>query len=323
MSTREVESDGIRDEKGHWRPNHPSGFSPLEKWPWKIGEIFRAIFGWGGYLWPRHVIYALLAIVTWFFLQADLSVTRQLSVGWIAVMLLRNALLMVVVFGFYHLTLYVWKVQGTKGKYHPEGQARKARKFLFKDQVKDNMFWSMASGVPIWTAWEVFYMWAAGNGRVPLISWASNPVWFVALFLIIPLWRGTHFYFVHRLLHWKPLLRAFHSNHHKNPNPGPWTGMSMHPVEHLLYMSVVLIHFIVPSHPIHFFFDSQLTALTPAQGHTGYEGPLYGGTWPVGTYFHYLHHKHVSCNFGAGLIPWDKWLGRHYDGIGPYKTKKG
>jgi hypothetical protein len=51
----------------------------------------------------------------------------------------------------------------------------------------------------------------------------------------------------------------------------------MHPVEHLLYFSVVLIHFVVPSHPIHFFFNAQHTALTPSGGHHGFEGPILDG----------------------------------------------
>ncbi|MFW6312326.1 MAG: sterol desaturase family protein [Spirochaetota bacterium] len=281
----------------------------------------RYIFRWGGYLWPRHLAYVGLAIATWFFLQADLATTRTPAAGWILVMLGRNVLLMITVFGFYHLTLYVWKLQGTRGKYHPSWQQKGAAKFLFHDQVKDNMFWSIVSGATIWTAWEVLYVWMAGNGFVPLITLSSNPIWFVSLFLLIPLWRETHFYFVHRLLHWKPLLRAVHSLHHKNPNPGPWSGMSMHPVEHILYLSVVLIHFVVPSHPIHMLYNAQLTALTPAQGHTGFEGPLFGRVWPAGDYFHYLHHKYVSCNFGAANVPWDRLLGRYHDGEGTYRTK--
>ena len=48
----------------------------------------------------------------------------------------------------------------------------------------------------------------------------------------------------------------------------------MHPIEHLLYFSVVLIHWVVPSHPLHFLFNAQHTALTPAPGHTGFEGKL-------------------------------------------------
>lgn len=322
MKKTEKPDEGIRDEKGHWRPSQPCTYAPLFQLPWRPLEVLKWLFRWGGYLWPRHLILGLLAAATWYFLQPDLSVTRTLSFGWIGYMLIRNLILITVVSSFYHLTLYVWKLQGTKGKYHPEGMARNSKKYLFSDQVKDNIFYSIVSGVPIWTAWEVFYVWAAANGRVPLITFSSNPVWFVALFLLVPLWRETHFYFVHRLLHWKPLLKAFHSTHHRNPNPGPWSGMSMHPVEHLLYISCAAIHFVVPSHPIHFLFNTQHAALTPAQGHTGYHGPLFKGVWPAGDYFHYLHHKYVSCNFGIANIPWDKWLGRYYDGEGPYKTKQ-
>lgn len=320
--TDNTAENGIRDEKGHWRPG-PCTYAPLFTRPWDIPAMAKWLLGWGGYLWPRHVIFAGLAWLTWTFLQADIASSASLSAGWIGMMLLRNAVLLMLVFGFYHVTLYIWKWQGSKGKYHPQGQARNAKKFLFKDQVKDNMFWCFISGVPIWTAWEVLYIQALSNNSPRWLTWANNPVWFVGMFLLIPLWRETHFYFIHRLLHWKPLLRAIHSVHHKNPNPGPWSGMAMHPVEHLFYLSSVAIHFVVPSHPIHFFFNAQLTALTPAQGHTGFEGPLFKGLWPAGDYFHYLHHKHVSCNFGVATIPWDKWLGRFYDGEGPYKTKAG
>lgn len=320
MPRRIQPPSGTTDEKGHWKPDRPAEYPPLFIKPRNFRAGFAWIFGWGGYLWPRHLSYGILALVSWFFLQANLAATTQLSAGWILLMLGRNALLMLIVFGFYHLSLYVWKWQGNAGKYHPQGMGRQAKKYKFKDQVKDNMFYSLVSGVPIWTAWEVIYFWAAGNGLTPLIQWGSNPVWFGILFLLIPLWRDTHFYFVHRFLHWKPMLRHIHSVHHRNPNPGPWTGMSMHPVEHLLYFSVVVIHFIVPSHPVHLLYNSQLTALTPAQGHTGFEGPLFG-FWPVGDYFHYLHHKHVNCNFGVAQIPWDKWLGRYYNGEGPFKIK--
>ena len=322
MADREKSDFGRYDEKGYWKPEKPLRYGPLLRRPWRPGAVLRWLFGWGGYLWPRHVSYAALVAATWFFLQADLDAVRTLSAGWILAMLGRNLVLLIAVFGFYHVALYVKRVQGTRGKYDPKWQERGKKKFLFRSQVWDNIFWSCVSGVPIWTAYEVFYVWAAARGVMPLVSWTSNPVWFVAWLLIIPLWRETHFYFVHRLLHWKPLLRAVHSNHHKNPNPGPWSGMSMHPVEHLAYFSCLLIHAVVPSHPIHVFYDAQLTALTPAQGHSGFHGPLFKGRWPVGDYFHYLHHRYVSCNFGGGTIPWDRWLGRFYDGEGPYRTKE-
>jgi sterol desaturase/sphingolipid hydroxylase (fatty acid hydroxylase superfamily) len=280
------------------------------------------IFGWGGYLWPRNAFYPGLAAATWYFLQPALAGPARPGAGWVGYMLLRNIALMWLVFGTYHLLLYTFKVMGSNRKYDPKWQEKGLKKFLFRNQVADNVFRSTVSGGLIWTAYEVLYIWALANGRVPLLSWADNPVWFAAFFLIIPLYRESHFYFIHRLIHWKPLLRSVHYVHHKNPNPGPWSGMSMHPVEHLLYLSVLLVHFVVPSHPVHFFFDSQLTALTPAGGHDGFEGPLAGGLLPVGDYFHYLHHRFVSCNFGTGTVPWDRWLGKFFDGTGPYYVAK-
>ncbi len=322
MNNKSINNKGYRDSKGYWCPSEPSIYAPLFQWPLKPLLTLKWLFKWGGYLWPQNLAYLLLSLVTWFFLQSDLEAEKELSFQWIGFMLLRNVIMMLIVYGFYHMTIYKWKIQGTTGKYNPKWQDKSSKKFLFNNQVKDNMIRSLASGAPLWTAWEVLYLWLAGNGKMPLMTWSANPVLFTALFFLIPLWRETHFYFVHRLIHWKPLLRAIHSVHHKNPNPGPWSGMAMHWIEHVLYFSVVSIHFIVPSHPIHFFFNSQLTALSPAHSHTGFHGPFYKGKWPAGDYFHYLHHRYVSCNFGGTIVPWDKWLGRYFNGEGSYKTKE-
>jgi len=96
----------------------------------------------------------------------------------------------------------------------------------------------------------------------------------------------------------------------------------MHPVEHILYFSAVLIHWIVPSHPIHFLFDSQHTALTPAGGHHGFEGPVLNGHLPTGSYFHYLHHRYFVCNFGEATLPLDRLFGTFHDGL-PVETDSG
>ncbi len=309
---------GFYDEKGYWRPPYPSSFSPLWERPFKLKAFLKYLFGWGGYLWPRNAMYVGLAVFTWYVLQPGLQVTDTFQPGWMLFMLVRNIALMWIIAGGYHLFLYTFKVMGKNRKYNPNWQEKNAKRFMFNNQVADNMFWSTVSGGLIWTGYEILYMWAAGNGVVPLITWTQSPGWFIAWFLIIPFFRESHFYFIHRLIHWKPLYKKVHFIHHKNPNPGPWTGLSMHPVEHLLYFSTVLIHFIVPSHPIHFLYNSQLTALTPAGGHDGFEGPLMRGLFPAGDYFHYLHHKHVSCNFGTGTVPWDKYLGRFYNGEGKY-----
>ena len=92
----------------------------------------------------------------------------------------------------------------------------------------------------------------------------------------------------------------------------------MHPVEHLLYFSVVVPHMFVYGHPIHLFFNAQHTGLTPAGGHHGFdgcEGP--GPTKYSGSYFHYLHHRKFECNYGTAGEPLDRWFGTYRGSLDP------
>lgn len=311
---------GRRSENGEWRPPYPPKSNPLFEWPIKPFEVLRYVFGWPGMLWPRELVYFGLAAATWVITRNYIDEFVQIRAGWVALFFAKNFALMWIVYGTYHLVLYVKKLHGAHRKYHPKWQQKGSKKFLFKNQVLDNMYRTLGSGCLIWTAYEVLYFHLLSTGRLPMLEWATNPVWFVVWFPLIPMWRLFHFYLIHKLIHWRPLMRTVHYVHHKNPNPGPWSGMAMHPVEHLLYLSVVLIHFVIPSHPLHFLMNAQLTALTPAQSHHGFEGPLFGW-WTSGSYYHYLHHRYVSCNFGDGIVPMDRWFGRYYDGLGTYRTK--
>ncbi len=312
---------GSYDAKGHWHPGYPSEFAPLFQWPIRPLKTLKWLLQWGGYLYPSNLMYVALGLITVLWFQPSLAEAKNLEFGWIGYMLLRNFILLWVFYGGLHLIFYTLKLFGNKQKYHPSFHQEKNKKFLFHNQVYDNVFRSNVFSLPLWTFWEVMYWWAAANGLVPTVTFEQNPVWFVSLFFLIPLWRAVHFYCIHRLIHWGPLMRHVHSVHHKNPNPGPWTGLSMHPLEGFLYLSVVAIHFFVPSSPWHFFFHSQHVAIGPAAGHLGFEGPMLKGTMIIGDYYHYLHHKFVSCNFGLNTIPMDKWWGRYFDGIGEYRTK--
>ena len=55
--------------------------------------------------------------------------------------------------------------------------------------------------------------------------------------LALPVFRDFHFYFAHRLIHVRSLYVYVHSLHHRNSDPEPFSGMSMHPVEHIYYLS--------------------------------------------------------------------------------------
>ena len=178
------------------------------------------------------------------------------------------------------------------------------------------MFWTLASGVPIWTCYEVLLLWAYANGYATMISPVENPLAFTAIFFIVPFVHEVGFYFAHRFLHWPPLYRIAHKLHHRNTNPGPWSGLSMHPIEHVIYFTSTLIFFVVPAHPIHMINLISRLGVAPAQGHTGFDRLVTGEETSVDAsyYAHYLHHKYFEVNYADGMVPLDKWFGSFHDG---------
>jgi len=311
---KEYAAEG-RNARGEWRPDYPVRFAPLLQWPLRLRALAKWFFGWPGFLWPLSSVIFAFAAITWFFFQPSMERCTQFEWGWIAQIYVRNLVIMWVFYGSLHYYLYIRKGDGRKRKYDANWPARNSRLFLFRDQIYDNIFWTCGIGGIVWSSYEVITMWLYANDYIPWLEWARHPVWFVALFLLIPIWREFHFYWVHRLIHWKPLYKHIHYLHHKNINPNAWSGMAMHPVELVLYISVVLIHWVVPSHPLHFLFNLLHTTLTPAAGHHGFEGPIAKGKVPTGSYFHYLHHRYFECNYGEATIPMDRWFGTFRDGL--------
>ena len=304
-----------RDARGEWRPDYPIRYAPLFSWPTRIWAIIKWVFAYPGYLWPTNLFLFAVSVAAWVFTQPPIAACQDWSLDWIAQIYLRNLALIWFYYGGYHLYLYIIKGEGTRKKYNRQWPAKNSRRFLFNDQVWDNIFWTAGVGTLIWTAYEVVTMWLFANGHITYLDWASHPVYFILWFFMIPLWREFHFYCVHRLTHWKPLYQHVHYLHHKNVNPNTWSGLAMHPVETTLYFSLVLIHYVIPSHPLHFLFTLQYNGLAPAHGHHGFEGPIIKDSVPTGSYFHYLHHRHFECNYGGSILPLDKIFGTFRDGL--------
>ena len=99
---------------------------------------------------------------------------RSLSIEWALPVFLRNLLLMTVIAGGLHLYLFTYRAQGKRLKYDTREQLEKSGKFSFRNQVWDNVFWSLASGVTVWSACEVLYLWALANGVVPSFAFSDH-----------------------------------------------------------------------------------------------------------------------------------------------------
>jgi sterol desaturase/sphingolipid hydroxylase (fatty acid hydroxylase superfamily) len=262
------------------------------------------------------VAYAIGAIGIWFFLTPSLDHFQTLSLFWFGVLLVRNLVLALIVYGTWHLWLYVFRKQGTEFKYNRKWPDENSKRFTFNNQTYDNMFWTLASGVPIWTCYEMLLLWAYSNGYATIISPVENPVAFTLIFFLVPFVHEVGFYFAHRFLHWPPLYRIAHKLHHRNTNPGPWSGLSMHPIEHVIYFAPSLIFFVIAAHPVHMINLLSRLGVAPAEGHTGFDRIVTGEEKSVDRsyYAHYLHHKYFEVNYADGMVPLDKWFGSFHDG---------
>ena len=299
----------------NYHPDLPLKDPSIFVWPPNPAFLMR----WFARNWltlSERVLMVIIAVGLWLVAYPKLETAQSFAFGWIAQVWLVNMVLMIVSAGGLHLFFITYRKQGKRLKFDPRDQGRNNRLWNFSDQVKDNMFWSLGSGVLQLTGFQVITMWAMANGYTPVITLNSNPVWFIMALILIPIWSAFHFYWVHRLLHVPFLYKRVHSLHHRNVNIGPWSGFAMHPVEHFLYLSTLCIHWIVASHPIHLFFHIIYQGPGAAMTHTGYEDLLIKDKrrLALGTFYHQLHHRYYECNYGNQEMPWDRWFGTFHDG---------
>jgi len=299
----------------NYHPDLPLADPSIFKWP----PDPRFLARWVVRNWltlSERVIMVLLATMCWLFLYTSLETAKTLAFAWVFQVWLVNLGLMISIAGGLHWFFYIRRGQGKALKFDHRDPAKGNRLWNFSDQVKDNMFWSLGSGVLQVTVFQVLVMWLMANGYAPTISLTSHPFVFIAGLVFLPIWSAFHFYWVHRLLHVPFLYKRVHALHHRNVNIGPWSGLSMHPVEHLLYLSSLLVHLVIPSHPIHLFFHVIYLAPGAAMTHTGYEDLLIKDKrkLALGTFYHQLHHRYYECNYGNQEMPWDRWFGTFHDG---------
>ena len=299
----------------NYHPDLPLADLSIFKWPPDPHFLGRWVLrNW--LTLSERVMMVVLATLCWLFLYPSLGTAKTLAFGWVFQVWLVNLGLMICIAGGLHWFFYVWRGQGKALKFDHREPAKGNSLWNFSNQVHDNMFWSLGSGVLQLTMFQVVIMWLMANEYVPTISLASNPILFVAGLVLLPIWSAFHFYWVHRLLHVPFIYKHVHSLHHRNVNIGPWSGLSMHPVEHLLYLSSLLIHCVFPSHLILVYFHVIYLGPGAAMTHTGYEDLLVRDKrrLALGTFYHQLHHRYYECNYGNQEMPWDRWFGTFHDG---------
>ena len=123
--------------------------------------------------------------------------------------------------------------------------------------------WYCFLGVVQLTAWEAIFIYCWATKRLPYLSdeaafSSSNHYWNLTMFVLcafwVPIYREFHFYFAHRFIHIKALYKYIHSLHHRNTDIEPFSGLCMHPLEHLYYFSCLGPSFLVYTTPFAFMW---------------------------------------------------------------------
>ena len=276
--------------------------------------------GLGAELVVRHLRLLTYLVITYLAYQYTWPIdeAKEWKLRWVIKVLFRNLLIEILLYGGWHYFLYesgavVGRID--KKKFNMDNQYDDGGKNIKREVTFTTLGFVMS------TIFEcvILHLWSSkSNYIVPFypnffgdFKWTTYSLFHV---LIVAYWRDAHFYFVHRLMHkWNfkicgvdfgyVLYKNVHSLHHKSKNPGPWSGLSMHPVEHALYYTCTLTCLVFPLHPYHFLYTKFHADISPIAGHDGYDKPAGGSA------FHYLHHSLVDCNYGTPLVPLDYLFG--------------
>ena len=265
------------------------------------------------FLWPQSLLWIGIAAAVHHLATPALERFITLGVDDVAVLWLRNVVVMLIVIGGQHWWLHIRRAQGTDFKYEQRWLAKNRKSFLFDDQTRDNMFYTLVSGGLIAAVYEAIMFRLYASGSIPQL----DSLWAIAAMTFAVFWiEGVHFYLNHRLLHVDPLYRWAHALHHRNVNTGPWSGISMHPLEHVLYFSLPLVFLVVPGSPSIATFCGVYLMLSPSPSHSGFDRFKISDRLDFhgGDYFHNLHHRYFEVNYGMLLVPLDKWFGTFHDG---------
>ncbi|MBB3291066.1 MULTISPECIES: sterol desaturase family protein [Rhizobium] len=307
-------SFGKRNKRGDWAPDGRIETAPVFTLPPKPVAFLKWL---PHYFLPWNVLFAASAVAYWHFIVPEAEVLKTFHIAWILRLFLVNCVAVFLFYGAFELRLYILRTQENRFKYNGKfpGDSKNPA-FLFDSQNADGIIRTFGTALPIWTALEVGILYAFANGLVPWVSFAAKPWYLFGIALVMPIFHEAHFFAIHRLIHWGPLYRWIHSVHHNSVNPSPWSSLSMHPVEQLLYFSSALIHLVIPSNPILAIYQLHYSGFGAVVGHLGFDKIELGAEAAIDShaYTHYLHHKFFEVNYGDGLVPFDKWFGTWHDG---------
>ena len=189
-------------------------------------------------------------------------------------------------------------------------------------QVRGEIGLSLLSSV-IYAAPAALALEAWKHGGTRMYSDLSPAAWpgmllSAAVYLLL---QDAHYYWMHRLMHWRPLFRWMHAGHHRHPEPSPFAGFAFDPAEAALTGWLLpALTFVIPIE-IHLAVALlMLITVTGVMNHAGWEvwprrvveGPV--GRTLITASHHAQHHGRYGCNYGLHFQLWDRLMGTNAEG---------
>lgn len=220
---------------------------------------------------------------------------KEFKVGWVSKVFLRTFLLGFTIYEGVHTLMYRSKYKGTYTKFNKKWPSEVQH---WRDRRYTCMSFLINAGM------ECYLLQGWGSGRIPYYTDVmEHKLKTIAMFIAYPFWRDIHFFLYHYPMHIEPFYKWIHAHHHRSWNTGPWSGLSMTPAESsVTFTGPSIPCLITAAHPLLFFYANMVAFINPVYGHHGHE------EW-AGSYFHYLHHSRVTCNYGMTFTPVDLLTG--------------
>ena len=188
----------------------------------------------------------------------------------------------------------------------------------FRGQIRHEILWSLST-IAIYAVFTTLVAVAWRLGAFPkfyvdpLEHGLAYLLFSVALVILV---QDAYFYFAHRLLHTRKLIR-YHGVHHRSKVPTPFVMYAFHPVEALVhFVRLPLMMLLFPVCPLVLIFTEGLVSnVINVYSHLNHEPRflrhlrrLHGWTSATSVY-HDLHHERVRGNYGFYLKVWDRMFG--------------
>lgn len=224
---------------------------------------------------------------------------------------------------FMYIVIFVWfrysqRIEMNRFKFNPSYPTGNTLRKEMSFSALAIVICSLMESVIIYVKQRQSADWVDTDGDWPdsLTDFLTNILCLRTVYML--LWVDAHFYFCHVAMHKIPgVYAAIHKLHHESVNPNPFSGLSFHPVESVIYFSSLCCAFFWPMPRWVFAMYKFGVILAPLNGHLGHGETPEAEIGMCGVFIdsfnHYIHHSMFNYNYGSGLLPiWDNLLGTQY-----------